>query len=120
MGLTLIFKLRTNLGVASFLCEENRDQCILGVSVRNSPNRPPFLIAISSLLCGSSLPLLHKFFEPLSEPLPGNPALSNTPESAVFSNTLPKGAERLPSERSTVGKAQPQRAVACLHPLALK
>ena len=118
MGLTLIF-ITHDLGVASFLCEEIAIM-YLGrivetgptVAVLNAPSHP------HSAALRAAAP---KFFEPLSEPLPGEiPSPLNLPEGCRFSTRCPSAQNDCRLKDPQLGKLSPQRAVACLHPLVSK
>ncbi|WP_323803014.1 ABC transporter ATP-binding protein [Sulfitobacter litoralis] len=118
MGLTLIF-ITHDLGVASFLCEEIAIM-YLGRIVETGPT-DAVLNAPSHPYSAALRAAAPQFFEPLSEPLSGEiPSPLNLPEGCRFSTRCPSAQNDCRLKDPQLGKLSLQRAVACLHPLALK
>jgi oligopeptide/dipeptide ABC transporter ATP-binding protein len=115
MGLTLIF-ITHDLGVASFLCEEIAIM-YLGRIVETGPT-DAVLSAPTHPYSAALRAAAPQFFEPLSEPLSGEiPSPLDLPKGCRFSTRCPKAQADCKSKDPQLGKLDPQRAVACLHPL---
>lgn len=115
MGLTLVF-ITHDLGVASYLCEEIAIM-YLGRIVETGPT-DAVLNAPSHPYAAALRAAAPRFFEPISEPLPGEiPSPLDLPKGCRFSTRCPIVQGDCLEYDPHLARKDHGRAVACLHPL---